>query len=480
MTTKMMTLLLSYFIIVSTIVAAAEVTTNLQECITDDDTNDDQTDYFPEKVSVDHSEHWSIEYQKTYKILKSTYVSKSYLLYPCGMDPPLPSDLIENNNEQHHVTLPVPHKGGIGITSTTQIPHLELLGKTREIKAFFGNPNTISSSCLLELIDSGNTKVFYDPADPYNSTKQGIDMDMWLDENPDAIVLVGSFGDSSTKPRRVAITESREGLNKAIFEWHKFYGALFNLESMATSTFDTTEDRYDCITTNAATISSDMMTSDSPEDRSPTILLWAYYSTFVKGWDVAKCEPSERYYCEFARHCSVSLLHSNEGSIEAFGSKYMTDEEFMEFGKDADIWIYPSSDFNDIYASNKDMLDNFKSVMDEEVYDNQGQGQTAWFEQRLVEYDVVLQDMCALTRMSPSMTTTPLHVRRWFRNVFTEAAGTPSPVCEDIDAPLVTGATECTIVDANALNDSSGGGGDNFVSLMMMSLVMILSVLFLF
>jgi hypothetical protein len=52
----------------------------------------------------------------------------------------------------------------------------------------------------------------------------------------------------------------------------------------------------------------------------------------------------------------------------------------------ADVWIYPSSNWNELFSKKADYLSQFKSVKTMEVYDNQKSGESAWFEQRLAEY----------------------------------------------------------------------------------------------
>merc|ERR1712161_135968 len=46
------------------------------------------------------------------------------------------------------------------------------------------------------------------------------------------------------------------------------------------------------------------------------------------------------------------------------------------------------------YAAHGEMLDQFKSVQNQQVYDTLGQGASAWSEQRYAEYDIVGLDMC--------------------------------------------------------------------------------------
>ena len=63
---------------------------------------------------------------------------------------------------------------------------------------------------------------------------------------------------------------------------------------------------------------------------------------------------------------------------------YLNDTEAFDMGKDADIFLYSGSDWEALYASHGDLLDQFKSVQNQQVFDTLGQGQSAWNEQRYV------------------------------------------------------------------------------------------------
>jgi len=99
------------------------------------------------------------------------------------------------------------------------------------------------------------------------------------------------------------------------------------------------------------------------------------------------CPPTwdSAYYCEYAHHCGAEIISRPEGMgfNRTYGSPtvfwYVTDEEFLELGKDAETWIYPSKTFEGVYEEKKEMLDQFKSVQMENVYDTQGQGPNGCF-----------------------------------------------------------------------------------------------------
>jgi len=398
------------------------------ECV--DDTSNLPDDLFPHKVEPLHSDHWTITYHGTYKIVKNTQKEVSYLLYQCGTTPPA------SEEGNHHMNIPVPLQDGIGVTQTTYIPHIELLGKRTDI-SYIGNPQFISSPCLNELIHNDEA---VEVVDGFNSTE----VDAWLGAHPNSVILSNPWTDASL-PGRMIISESSEtASNKAVFEWHKVYAALYNLEHMGNAIFQETSDRYDCVSSNAGIQESDK--------EKPTIL-WGTYvdyydscsNTTTIGWSLGSCP---NYYCEFASDCHATFMIPEEGkkgSLDCWGSPCMTDDEFFEFAKDADHWIYPSDNFNDVYSQKKSMLDKLPVVINQQVFDTYGSGPNTWFEQRMAEYDVVLEDMCKVVDTSPPG---DVHKRKWFRNVFTEPLGELG-VCleEDKDKALKTQATECTLVD---------------------------------
>ena len=235
------------------------------------------------------------------------------------------------------------------------------------------------------------------------------------------------------------------------------FAALFNLEGMANQIIADTESRYECSATNAAALTADIKQEDKPK------ILWAQYFTGI-GWSMASCPTWDAtYYCEYAHHCGASIISRPEGVgfNQTYGSPtvywYVTDEEFLELGKDAETWIYPSKTFDSVYEQKKEILDQFKSVQGKKVYDTQGQGPHGWHEQRLAEYDIVALDMCTLVG-----TNNPdsIHRNRWFRNYFDDAIGSPGScdVPNELYSAYVPAQALCTPVkvadDSNAVVDS--------------------------
>lgn len=347
----------------------ANANSNYQTCL-DPDSIDTSKDYFPQKVSPQFSEQWDITYHNTYKILTTKHNSKTYLLYQCGTEIP------ESEVGKHTAYHSVPLQDGIGLSSTNLLPHVEQLGLRRQVKGWFTFHSYISSPCMSELAASED--IFPEVNDD--------NKDQFFADHPD-VVVIGSGSDANY----IDFSTYLEAESKDIYEWHKVFGALFNLEKLANDQFDASSDRFDCASANAK-----YLTDHRDSSSSKPVVAWAYYSdpstwegTGEPYWDVARCDAKNLYYCEFATACDADILHSNDGSIENnyyADDFHMTSDEFFAFAKDADHWIYTAGNWDAVYAEFKDDLDQFKSVQNDEVYDTNGSGSGAWFEQRVAEY----------------------------------------------------------------------------------------------
>jgi hypothetical protein len=444
---------------------------NLQECIGDGQF-ELGVDYFPDKytpqkyspiflpddqASLDSTtDLLEIEYFDYYKIVTNKYHNKTYLLYQCGATPPADEVL----SGRHNLILPVPHKGGLAITETPQIPSLELLGLRQEIIAYIGDPQYVSSPCLNYRIDGdGSVETVFDPDAPFDSNRTQELTDEFLSRHPDAIIFGGIFADADA-PRVMGVAETQERTNVATFDWIALYAALFNMEARSNEIAQQTEERYMCSSLNAQILSSDVAQEDRP------VVFWA---NFFEGynWSVAECPTWDHtFYCEYASHCGANIISRPEGvGVEDFGFWYLTDEEVLELGKDADIFIYPSQDWDEIYEQKKELLDQFKSVQNKQVYDTQGGGQNAWHEQRLAEYDVVGNDFCALVGVSNPQQVPP-HVVKWFRNVFTGTVpeeGTCN-VPDELDDPYVPVGASCVQFEQPQGDGNETEGGNEISS----------------
>lgn len=332
------------------------VEANESGCVT---TVEQGKDYFPIKSTVENSELWTVTYSDTYKIVTNLALSETYVLYQCGTE--VPEDIPNNG------TFSVPLEK-LGLLSTTYIPFFEMLGARDSIGTFLSPAAWVSSPCMLELFDQG---VIGEVENVYNETT----LDAETMVLPSFVYSYGGF--STPLSNEIIVSEFEEKSNLAVFEWIKFFALFLNLEEEANEIFAATKSRFECATENAGYLACD--------DKPKPVVLWGHYSAYCGGWDVATCP---NYYCEFASSCQAEIRNPEDrGSVvsEACGANYMTTEEFVAFGKDADVWIYPNNDFDSTLSEFGDAIADFVSVKNEKVFDNLGSGDNAWYEQRLAE-----------------------------------------------------------------------------------------------
>lgn len=340
---------------------------NMQTCVTAG-TFDSSKDYFPDKVKPTESLLWDIQYFKTYKILRNEITGETFVLYQCGTTPPQ-----SEVNKGHEGFIPVPLKNGIALSTTTIIPHFELLGLRTRIKAWLGSPDYISSPCLNQLIDSGSTVVIKDTSNQAAvnglKTKFGANIVSFHNYRAEYRSTLLNVTDSSYL----------ETTNEAVFEWNKFFAVFFNLEKRSNALFAKHQSRYKCYAEEAIDIKDVIQSGVKPK------LLWASYTNYggVDGWDVAECP---NYYCEYANLCAAQLITSRAGTIDYFGKKIFTTAAFIQLAKDVPYWIYSANNWDEAYAKYGSQLNQFASVKIKQVYDTSGSGENAWFENRLAEY----------------------------------------------------------------------------------------------
>ena len=285
-------------------------------------------DLFPDKAVTDTTtDLFSIEYHNHYKIVTNHFVNATYLLYLCGTQDQLPAEELEPG--KHQLVLSIPHTGGVAVTQTPQIPYLELLGVRREMVAYIGDPQWVSSPCMNYMMhEEGTIDILFHEDDPYNSTINQALMTDFLQENPDAIIFDGPYGDKDGD-RVVIAAATQERTTVATFDWIGYYAAFFNLESKSNQIAAETKARFDCSSSNAATLSA-----DRPEEEKP-LVLWANYFTGYN-WSVAHCPSwNSAYYCEYATHCGSNIVSRPEGfgyNPPGFGGNYwyLDDEQMLE------------------------------------------------------------------------------------------------------------------------------------------------------
>jgi len=133
-------------------------------------------------------------------------------------------------------------------------------------------------------------------------------------------------------------------------------------------------------------------------------VVWASYSTWNGGgfYPAGTCP---NYYCELATACGAELLLKN-------GPLNLT--EFVDFAKDADVWLYSGTNFETVLNDFEDELSVMKSVQNNELFDIMGHGEDAWYNERKVEPDAILEDFC---HMVGTENVNSPHIPAFFRHI---------------------------------------------------------------
>ena len=163
-------------------------------------------------------------------------------------------------------------------------------------------------------------------------------LDSVIKENPDVLIIEDNSDFKDTNQTMI-VSEHKESDPLTVFEWHKVYGALFNMEAEAPKQFNESRDRYECTASNARSLAK-----ETNSGKMPTVA-WGY--DYDGTFYVATCDPKFNYYCEFAEKCSANLLSmkSNENSMN------ITD--FVNFAMDADVRIYTGFTWSQSYENIK-------------------------------------------------------------------------------------------------------------------------------
>lgn len=217
---------------------------------------------------------------------------------------------------QKYTTIPVPLKSVV-VTSTTNIPFLEMLGVEDKLVGF---PHTdyISSVKTRALIDKGIVKNV--------GQNERLNMEKLIDLSPELIV---TFGVDNNNPMIKNLEKSglkvliqgdwmeQSPLGKA--EWLKLYAALFGKEKEADQLFASIVKEY-----------QQALSTVKDRKASATVL---YGNMYQDQWFVAK---GNSWVAQFLRDSKSNYLWAD---VEGTGSLGLTFEKVLEKAKTADIWI---------------------------------------------------------------------------------------------------------------------------------------------
>lgn len=275
---------------------------------------------------------------------------------------------------QKYTTIAVPLKS-IVVTSTTNVPFLEMLGVENKLIGF-PHTNYISSEKTRVLIEKGKVKNV--------GQNERLDIEKLIELSPDLIV---TFGVDNNNPTLKNLEKSglkvmiqgdwmeQSPLGKA--EWLKLYAALFGKEKVANALFDQIVKEY------KQTLSSVTKT------KAVTSVL--YGNMYKDQWYVAR---GNSWVAQFLKDAKANYLWAD---LEGTGSLGLPFEKVLEKAKNADVWIAAGT-FKTLeeLASSNPHYKQFTAFTKKNVYTFESKlgatGGTIYYELAPSRPDLVLKD----------------------------------------------------------------------------------------
>lgn len=275
---------------------------------------------------------------------------------------------------QKYTTIQVPLRS-IVVTSTTNIPFLEMLGVEKSLVGF---PHTdyVSSEKTRKLIDAGAVKNI--------GQNEKLNTEQLIELEPNLIV---TFGIDNNNPMIDNLQKS--GINVMIqadwmeqtplgkAEWIKLYGALFGKEKQAKTLFDEILKNYN----NALKL----VAAQKP---TATVL---YGSMYQDQWYVAR---GNSWVAQFMKDAKSNYLWAN---VEGSGSLSLSFEKILDKAKTAKYWI-ATGPFKSVaeFESSNPHYSQFDALKSKNIYTFESKlgstGGTIYYELAPSRPDLVLKD----------------------------------------------------------------------------------------
>ncbi|HKO77487.1 MAG TPA: ABC transporter substrate-binding protein [Flavobacterium sp.] len=263
----------------------------------------------------------------------------------------------------------------IVVTSTTNIPFLEMLGVEKSLVGF---PHTdyVSSEKTRALIDAGLVKNV--------GQNEKLNIEQLIELAPELIV---TFGIDNNNPSIENLQKSglkvliqadwmeQSPLGKA--EWIKLYGALFGKEKEANQLFDNIVKEY-----------NDAVKLVVNQNPTSTVL---YGSMYQDQWFVAK---GSSWVAQFMKDAKADYLWKD---LEGTGSLGLSFENILDKAKTANFWIATGSfkSLSELEKANPH-YSQFDAFANKTIYTFEGKmgatGGTIFYELSPARPDLVLKD----------------------------------------------------------------------------------------
>jgi iron complex transport system substrate-binding protein len=355
-----------------TVAVIEEPVANLTEgCVTD---FDPAIDYFPEKVTLTHSEGWTIEYFNNYKVItvlnpwRDADQQFRYVLVQCGTPPP--TDV----GDAQVIEVPV---DTIVAMSTTQLPHLSALGLVDRLVGL-ANFKYVNTPAVVERIEAGELVEIGSGAE--------VNVEQAIDLQPGLIMTYAVGNPQSDSHPKLLEAGLKVVLNSEYMEtsplgrteWIKFTGAFFNREAAATAAYDEIVTRYNEIAALAQGVAE-----------RPTVFTGA---PFQGTWYMP---GGNSYVARLLADAGAAYLWADDDST---GSQQLSFEAVFEKAQNADFWLNTSSwtSLADALAADERFAE-FAAFKSGKVFNNNARlnpyGGNDYWETGVTNPDIVLADL---------------------------------------------------------------------------------------
>ncbi len=302
-----------------------------------------------------------------YTSFKGDDTKREYFLISKSKEVP---DSLKNKNI---IRIPIKR---IVVTSTTHIPMLELLEVENTLVGF---PNTdyISSKKTRVLIDSNQVKDL--------GQEQNINTELLIELQPE--ILIGFGVNNSGKVFKniqkmgIPVLMNSDWLEETPLgraEWIRFFGALYDKDSIAHTRFNEIANHYTAIKNKLAHITD-----------KPSVLSGSLFQ------DVWNMPAGNSFMAQYLKDAKTDYLWKDS---EGTGSLSLSLESVLEKGKNAEFWIAPG-----FYTTKKSMFSDsphykeFSAFKTDKIYTyalkKGATGGVLYFELATTRPDLVLKDL---------------------------------------------------------------------------------------
>lgn len=341
------------------------------DCLT---TFDPNQDYFPDKVALRHTQGFSVEYFKHYKVVivkdpwPGANQSFRYVLVQCGAPRP------EGFTDAAFLTVPAKTAAFLSSAFVAHVDDLDILDRLVGLESFL----YVNTPSVVERIKAGKIVELGELAQ--------VNVELTLELDPDLIMgyAIGS-PEYDAHPKLAAAGLDvvlngswLESSPLARTEWIKFIALFFNREQAAERAFSEVESQYDKLVELAR----------SAAER-PTVFTNVIYadSWYMPG--------GQSYVARMLADAGAAFLWADDPST---GGIPLAFEAVFEQAADADFWVNvdPHTSLKDLLAADSRYA-AFKAMQNGNVWNNDlrtnGTGGNDYYETGIARPDLVLADL---------------------------------------------------------------------------------------